>query len=463
MQRVLYSMGSCPVGKNRAFRLWFRKFNKCLFGEWECEYRKGTLLIGGSKMNVRGFVDYFKVGHPLLLVPVCFFAVYDSVFSAFSSIVAQLAAAYPDVSIVVIQTAITIPSLVAVPSSLLSGVLTHTWGSKKISELSLVLMFVGGMLPIVFSGVSIYIVYASSIFIGIGQGFLHPLANTIICLCWNEDGKRARVLGFKQAANYIGAVLISIAVGYLAVYSWTQAYWVYILLIPIFICTHVVLPEGRVASSAKDRLNLAGYKELIKPETMYLYAMFLLAMMFMFVFRTNIALLVQDRGLGTTVDVATLTAITSIASCILGILYGKVSGKLGRYAFTTGLFVLACGVAVIALAPTFLVAMVGAFIFGVGTGMQEINSTFYISKTVEKRSIAIALSVMIAVVQAGAFLSPIVLTNLEILLFGAHNPTISFAIAAIGFALLGVIELIRSSRRKSMHVVNFDADGDKEN
>ena len=418
------------------------------------------LAYGGFVMNIRGLIDYFKVGHPLFLIPVCFFAVYDSVFSAFSTIVAQLTAAYPDVPVVVIQTAITIPSAVAVPASLLSGVLTHTWGAKRISEISLVLMFIGGMLPVALSGVSIYVVYASSILIGIGQGFLHPLANTVICLVWGEEDKRARVLGFKQAANYIGAVLISIAVGYLAVYSWTQAYWVYILLVPIFIVTHMTLPGIDKNQSVKEKLNLSGYKELVKPSTIYLYVMFLVAMMFMFVFRTHIARLVQAHALGAVTDPATLSAVTSIASCILGMLYGKVSGKLGRYAFASGLFVLAIGMIIIALAPNFTVCLVGTFIFGMGTGMQEINSVFYISKTVKRRSTAIALSVLIAVVQGGAFLSPIALTNLETFLFGGHNPETSFIIAGIGFALLGTIEIVRCIRRRNMHEEVIEDDDD---
>ena len=44
------------------------------------------------------FFAYFRVEHALVLVPVFGFAVYDSVFSAFSSVLAVLWEMYPDVS-----------------------------------------------------------------------------------------------------------------------------------------------------------------------------------------------------------------------------------------------------------------------------------------------------------------------------------------------------------------------------
>ena len=64
---------------------------------------------------------YFRVQHLLLLVPIGAFAIYDSVFSAFSSVLAVLWEMYPDVSRAGIQMVLALPSLTSVPTTLLTG------------------------------------------------------------------------------------------------------------------------------------------------------------------------------------------------------------------------------------------------------------------------------------------------------------------------------------------------------
>ena len=43
--------------------------------------------------------SYFKIRYAIMLIPVCGFAVYDSVFQSFSSILGVLRDAYPDVPV----------------------------------------------------------------------------------------------------------------------------------------------------------------------------------------------------------------------------------------------------------------------------------------------------------------------------------------------------------------------------
>lgn len=187
---------------------------------------------------------YFHVRHLFLLVPIGAFAIYDSAFSAFSAILAVLGELYPDISRAGIQMVLAVPSLMSVPATLLTGFMTSRVHKKTIAEAALVLLLVGGLLPLVIIRPHIGILFASSALIGVGQGLLHPLASMLVCQYWEDGSERSRVLGFKQALNYLGAAVVSLLVGALALARWSFAYLVYLGVVPVLIISARKLPRG---------------------------------------------------------------------------------------------------------------------------------------------------------------------------------------------------------------------------
>ena len=193
---------------------------------------------------------YFRVQHLLLLVPIGAFAIYDSVFSAFSSVLAVLWEMYPDVSRAGIQMVLALPSLTSVPTTLLTGFLASYVHKKTIAEVSLVFLLIGGLVPVAVAEPHIGLLFASSALIGVGQGLLHPLASMLVCQYWDDKSERSRVLGFKQALNYLGAAVVSLLVGFLALAQWTFAYLIYVGVVPVLVISATKLPKGTL----EDRL-----------------------------------------------------------------------------------------------------------------------------------------------------------------------------------------------------------------
>ena len=239
--------------------------------------------------TLRRLVGYFRIEHALFLVPIFGFAIYDSVFSAFSSILAVLGEAYPDVPRTTIQMILSVPPMVSIPGTLLSGFLASYVHKKRIAEFALAVIFVGGMIPVVFQTPSIAAMFACSACVGLGQGLLHPMANAFICQGWEDDGERSRALGFKQAFNFIGEALVALCVGFLALSHWGNAFLVYLGVVPVFLFAHFVLPKGELDKRLVDREHrAAGLKELFRPKTVYLFALFFCAMLFLYGFHTMV-------------------------------------------------------------------------------------------------------------------------------------------------------------------------------
>ena len=321
---------------------------------------------------------------------------------------------------------------------------------KRIAEFALAVIFVGGMVPVVFQTPSIAAMFACSACVGLGQGLLHPMANAFICQGWEDDGERSRALGFKQAFNFIGEALVALCVGFLALSHWGNAFLVYLGVVPVFLFAHFVLPKGELDKRLVDREHrTAGLKELFRPKTVYLFALFFCAMLFLYGFHTNIAMLMQERHLGTTADVSVVTSSISVVSFLVGIAYGKASQKLGRYTLVVGFVCLACGMLAVSLfGHSFPVVLLGGVLFGIGSGIQQISTIYYISKTVDKKVVTMAISVCVSFVSLGATLSPLVINGLQMALFGSESAATSLVVAGCGFACLALVEGLSHSAAK---------------
>ena len=407
----------------------------------------------------QGIRDYFKLEHALFLIPICGFALYDSVFQSFSSILGVLTDAYPDVSVTTIQLIISIPPMASIPGTLLAGFLSAYIRKKRIAQFALRVIFIGGTIPVVFRNPTIYAMFACCVCVGVGQGLLHPMANAFICQTWSDE-QRGKALGFKQSFNFIGDALVALCVGYLALAHWGNAFLVYLGVIPIFILTQVLFPAGELEKKLVSRESkLDGVKALFRPRMVYLLALFFFAMMFLYVFNTNIAMLVKSRGLGTTADVSKISFTVSVVSFLLGILYGGISKKLGRFTLTTGFFFLASGMLVASFGPSLEVIALGGVLFGVGLGIQQISTIFYVSKTVEKSLVTIAISVTVSFISLGATLSPIVINGLQEIVFGATAPNQALLIAGVGYIALMLIEGLSTLTRRQKSTAREDEEG----
>lgn len=396
------------------------------------------------KELLRSIAGYFKVQHLLFLIPIGAFAIYDSVFSAFSSVLAMLWEMYPDVPRAGIQMILAVPSLASIPTTLLAGILTSFVHKKTIAEIALAFLLVGGLAPAAIAEPHIGLLFASSALIGIGQGLLHPLASMLVCQYWESKSERSRVLGFKQAINYLGAAAVSHLVGFLALIQWNFAYLIYIGVIPVLIITATHLPKGQLEERLIKRRHLSsGVRKLFTPALAYACFIFCAVSLFNFAFQSNIAMLINEKGFGNVVDTAVITAILQIASFAVGVFYGQIVKLFRRYVLLPGLALLTVGFLMVALAPDMLAVLVGGTIFGIGAGIQYVTTLYSTSKSVDQNVVSMALSLVLALTSLGFSISPLVIEGVKDLLFGAGGGAdLSMIVAGAGCAVLFVIECV---------------------
>lgn len=352
---------------------------------------------------------------------------------AVSSALAKISQAFPDVSIASVQMLTALPSLIAIAVILLSGVLSSWITKKRIVAISMVLMLIGGLLPLVFHQHFYQLVIASIIF-GLGYGGISPLTSALINEHYGPD-EQAAMLGFQSAVIGIGGVLFSYLGGKLASVCWWYTYFTYLLFIPVLILV-LMLPKGTTTAQSKG----SSFRSLLNGKMLFYVCQGMIFGTFFHVFQTNIALLIESRGLGGAEVTGTVLSMQSAFGILSGILGGKILNKCKEMSlpYIFGVSGLALTVIFLAkgMAPIYLSAAFLGFVFSLRMPAGYLKAT----SSVPPACATLAITVYCSSSQIGQFLSP-VCTNGLADLFGLDLDE-KFMMSAAVLLLTGAVSVL---------------------
>ncbi|MBW2045360.1 MAG: MFS transporter [Deltaproteobacteria bacterium] len=206
--------------------------------------------------------------------------------AAISPALAKISQAYPAADKTLIKLVLTLPSLLMIPFSLLSGWLVKRVRKKHLLLFGLFIYLLGG----VGGGVARTIrqlLVIRGIF-GIGVGLIIPLSTSLIADFF-EGEERTKMMGLSGSVSHFGGVIFLLISGWLACLSWRYAFGVYSLSIIIILMIIFWLPEPvhkRPAGLTKSRL----------PAGVYVCALFGVFMMIAFYAApTNLAMFIESE------------------------------------------------------------------------------------------------------------------------------------------------------------------------
>ncbi len=352
---------------------------------------------------------------------------------ALSPAIANIAVAFPDVSISAVQTLTTLPSLIAIVVILLSGHLSSIVTKKKIVAISMVLMIIGGLLPLIFHQKFYQLIIASIIF-GLGYGGISPLTTALIHEHYRDD-QQATVLGFQSAVVGIGGVTFSYIGGRLATIQWWYAYFAFLFFIPVLILV-LMLPKGTVTAKTSSR-EQGG---VLNPILLFYVMQAIVFCIFLYIFQTNIALLLKERNLGDAALSGQILSIQSAASIVSGLLGGMILNRLKKFSLPTIIFCVGISQLIIyfagSTAPICLAAAVLGFFFAIRMPAGYLKATHSVPSAAATMAIAIYCSSS----QVGQFLSPLAVNGMSSLLhINLEQKFLFGGICLVIFAALSLI------------------------
>ncbi|MFH1339329.1 MAG: MFS transporter [Candidatus Omnitrophota bacterium] len=160
--------------------------------------------------------------------------------AAISPALAKISQAFPGADLTLIKLVLTLPSLLIIPFSLLSGWLASRMKKKHILLIGLFIYCLGGIGG-GFARSIAELLIIRGIF-GIGVGLIIPLSTSLIADFF-EGERRTKMMGYSGAVSHIGGVIFLLISGWLACFSWRYAFGVYGLALATALMIIFWLPE----------------------------------------------------------------------------------------------------------------------------------------------------------------------------------------------------------------------------
>ncbi|MDO4287746.1 MAG: MFS transporter [Eubacterium sp.] len=352
---------------------------------------------------------------------------------------AEIAKAFPNAAAETIQLLSTIPSLMMVLFSLVSGKLTEYISIKKIIIISMVLIFVGGI-PSAFFG-DLNFMIAMRVIFGAGFGMVFPMASAVITDLFTGD-QGNRLMGFKSAVGAAAGVVFQFAGGILASYNWRWSFLGFLLVLPIAILIWIKLPDTGVKKSAPTEGSSAGKVKKLTSMTYIITLACFLFNIFQFSFMTNVAMVMSADQIGDATQSSMVLSIFSAASFVIGLLYGSLSKVTKKFTAAIGVLCVGIALTVMLTASSYALFLVAAVIFGIGFGIFNPSMTMAVAgSAAEPKFAALAISIYTCGTGIGQFISPYVLKFLRSAL-GLESTRANWQIASVALIVGAIIALV---------------------
>ena len=305
----------------------------------------------------------------------------------------------------------TIPSLMMVVLSLVSGGLTARFPIKKIVGFASIFITVGALIPVFTTSKTLFIV--SKVIFGIGHGLTFPMASAIINTLFTGEQKdklmgiRAGVgalmgAGYTTVAGFVGK-----SGGYRAALA-CSAIAVPLALFILWKCPTNELVEKKAKVEGGEGEKKFTTRSWILFASMFLYNMMSMALL------ANLSLYMSAENLADTGVIGTITSMNTYLAFVAGLIFARVKKVLGRY--TTSLAFICVTISFFLMTnstsiPLFYVAVA---INGLGFGLYNPSITLAVAQSAAQPKYgALAISAYTSAIGIGQFLSAKVLKALN--------------------------------------------------
>lgn len=348
-----------------------------------------------------------------------------------------------------IKLILTIPFILIMPTSIITGKYVVHHSKKPILIIGLILYIIGGITCSITN--SIYILITLRGILGIGVGIIVPISIASISDFY-IDREKDRLIGYSTAVNNFGGIIASLLAGILADINWRYVFSIYGIAIFVLLLVIFVLPEPELHHEAEDdsvvKYNLSKFIDT------GILNVVLLSFVFTIIYYTvpaNISMYVESRDIGSSSIAGLLVSALTTASFVAGILLTDIIRIFKDRCIFISLFSIFAGFLILSYANSLLQIIVSVVLVGLGIG--TVNPLIYIkaSNCLPPKYTTLGLAMVTSSFYFGKFICPII-TDLLADALGKESLRFSFqfsTIVSIILILLFVIKDIVDKARKS--------------
>lgn len=356
--------------------------------------------------------------------------------SALSPILAEVGKYFPDASDASIQIVLTIINLITLPMMIIEPFFEKVLTKRDIAVIGTGLMLVGSLVPQVLNS-ELWMLYLASGIIGIGLSFVVVTSSSLISDYFTGLDK-SRVMGFQSIFVSVGGTIIAKGSGLLtAMAGWKTGYLIFLITLPIILIILFTVPRGQVVvpEETSEKGGISG-------SMVYFGVLCLITGIFVATFNTNIAMYIDQKGIGDANTAGTVASIMQVVGIIGGLLLGTVVKTFKRFTIGASILVMAAGTLCVGLSTSFYVICIGAFLVGIGFAIRNPGAVTFGANMVPAAQSSLAIAVVSASYNVGNFLSAFIVNPVAEMF--SQDISMRFIVSAIGLVVIGIISCVKA-------------------
>lgn len=330
---------------------------------------------------------------------------------------------------------------------LLMPSLSKSLSDKFIIILGLVLITVGGTLP-VFSQ-SYGMVFLGRLVLGLGIGFINAKAINLISESFSGR-ERVKMLGIRGATEVLGSAVLTYLAGMLAEHDWPLAYLIYSFALAVLLLYLSFVPKQKTTQVLEQTIQRSRFSwhQRLYLLAMASYAGFVILINSVSVLR--IPLVVSQFHLGSSRQASLVLSLMMLMGIAAGMLFSYLSVYFKDYLMPFVLLVLSLGLYIMWQSTTIWLLGLGALVVGFiyTTGVVSVFQN--ISENLPQPQLTLATTGVLLGCNLGGGLSALVDHYLAQF---SKDPRISFAyllFLSASFSLVSYVRVALKHRRKSV-------------
>ena len=332
-----------------------------------------------------------------------------------------------------VENLITVTSFAIMAALLMNSLIVRFISERNIIILGLLLLAIGGSMPMFLSAFPM--IFLARILLGLGIGLINARAINIIGNFFTGQ-ERVQMMGLRGSAEVLGSAGLTLLVGWLTQFGWQPAFMVYLFALVVLALFLLFVPQEEFVAHSELK-NDSGSK--VKLDKKMLQMGIYLAFLAFFVINVNTFLtiripqIVLDKGIGTAQQASLILSLMQIMGIVAGTVFSSLVGRLKDWLLAVSYVIFGFAVIGIAFADNLWVLGLGGMVSGF---FYSIVLTIVFSQVTDRATKALLNTVMTIVLMGcniGGATSAILPTFLEKL---NPTPTGAFGIYAIGCALI---------------------------
>lgn len=352
--------------------------------------------------------------------------------AAVSPALANISRAFPDASINMIKTVLTLPSLFIIPFSLISGQLVGRFGNKRILLLGILIYLFGGIAP-VFADTIPQLLFFRAI-LGCGCGLIMPISQTLIAINY-EGTLKTKITGYSGAASYLMGVIASFVVAPVSSIDWHYSFYIYLIALVVLVLNIIALPNDKPNRKEKKAIN-----KTLSARVWWIIAGIFCVNVAFYAVPANVALFMKEQHIGVAQSAGTVISVFMVSGLLAGLTLSYFQKYLQRYTIPFGTGAMALGYIILSMATDLSFVIAGSAFVGFSFGILFPSFIILITNKCSTNTVVLALSFSSCSQFLGQFASPYLLQLIKNV-FGFNSLRYDFIILAVSLSVAFVIYL----------------------